>query len=773
MGWAYMTVGEPQNARDSFQQALPLRRSAGNKRGEGLTLEGLGYAYGKLGDYPTALAFLVQAKEIFRTLDDTFGQANASFDAGDVYAALGENQKAMSEYETALSGFSKMGLKQGAGRTLIGMATVSRAEQQFDNASEYLRRALEISRAVGDPVAEASALVGFGWTSLLAGDGKEAVAHFNEALKIFQASANQMGEAGALYGLARARRTMGELSEARAHIKAAIELIETLRSRVANEKLRLSYFADKQSYYELYIQLLMEPANGTGHPALEEALNTSERAKARSLLDVLSESHADIREGVNFDLLEKRRNIQAQLNAKTELLSRLLGSKHSEEQVTSSKKAIAALLNEYESVEAEIRVNSPRYAALTQPTPLTLQQIQTRVLDRETVLLEYSLGEEKSFVWLVTIDSIQGFVLPGRSRIEDCARRTYELLTARSASVGPSSLDKHEARTQEAAAGLMAVMQELSGIILKPVATQLGNKRLLIVNDGALQYIPFSALPVPGAAQYTPLIAEHELVSLPSASVLAALRHDVQAKTPTPTTSVAVIADPVFSADDPRVARSSNGVVTKQPLPADVLRSAQESGLLDFVRLRFSRAEAEAIVKLVPENQRFKATDLAASRETAMSAAATESRILHIATHGLINSQHPELSGIVLSLVDKKGQSQNGFLRVYEIYNLKLAAEVVVLSACQTALGKQIKGEGLIGLTRGFMYAGARRVVASLWRIDDRATAELMGRFYRAMFEEHLPAAAALRSAQVSMWKEKRWSEPHFWAAFTIQGEWR
>ena len=194
-----------------------------------------------------------------------------------------------------------------------------------------------------------------------------------------------------------------------------------------------------------------------------------------------------------------------------------------------------------------------------------------------------------------------------------------------------------------------------------------------------------------------------------------------------------------------------------------------------FVRLRFSRAEADAIARLAPEGQRLEAVDFVANRATATSAELSEYRIVHFATHGLVNSQHPELSGIVLSLVDKKGEPQNGFLRLYEIYNLKLNADLVVLSACQTALGKEIKGEGLIGLTRGFMYAGAPRVVASLWRIDDRATAELMTRFYSGMLKDKLRPAAALRAAQVSLLQgqDKRWAAPHYWAAFTIQGEWK
>jgi CHAT domain-containing protein len=198
-----------------------------------------------------------------------------------------------------------------------------------------------------------------------------------------------------------------------------------------------------------------------------------------------------------------------------------------------------------------------------------------------------------------------------------------------------------------------------------------------------------------------------------------------------------------------------------------------ETGLKDLIRLRFSRLEADEITRLAPDNERLEALDFAASRATATSDDLRQYRIVHFATHGLINNLHPELSGIVLSLIDDQGRPQNGFLRLYDIYNLRLGADLVTLSACQTALGKKYEGEGLVGLTRGFMYAGAPRVVASLWRIDDRATAELMKRFYQGMLRERLRPAAALKAAQVSMWKDKRWQAPHYWAAFTFQGEWK
>ncbi len=187
----------------------------------------------------------------------------------------------------------------------------------------------------------------------------------------------------------------------------------------------------------------------------------------------------------------------------------------------------------------------------------------------------------------------------------------------------------------------------------------------------------------------------------------------------------------------------------------------------------FSRREADEITGLAGARASFKALDFAANRATALGSNLSQYRIIHFATHGLLNSQHPELSGIVLSLVDKEGLPQDGFLRLHDIYNLKLAADLVVLSACKTGLGKEIKGEGLVGLTRGFLYAGAPRVVASLWKVDDRATAELMKLFYQRMLRDSLRPAAALRKAQIDMWKQPRWAAPYYWAGFTLQGEWK
>ncbi len=280
---------------------------------------------------------------------------------------------------------------------------------------------------------------------------------------------------------------------------------------------------------------------------------------------------------------------------------------------------------------------------------------------------------------------------------------------------------------------------------------------MLIVADGALQYVPFAALP---SGTGVPLLARHEIVYLPSASVLATIRQDSRAVSG-PLTA-AVFADPVFSKNDVRFASSRDTAAPAETRAAD--------GCL-YGRLRFSRREAETIAAVAPGT--FEALDFSAAKDTLLARNLRDYRILHFATHCSLNAEHPELSGLVFSLVDKSGKPIDGFLRLHEIYNLDLHADLVVLSACRTALGKEVHGEGLIGLTRGFMYAGASRVVSSVWNVDDRASSLLMSRFYTEMLSKHLTPAAALRAAQLSMLREPRWSNPHYWAAFGLQGEWR
>src|SRR5262245_60997025 len=508
------------------------------------------------------------------------------------------------------------------------------------------------------------------------------------------------------------------------------------------------------------------------------ALAVSERARARSLLELLKEARADIRQGIDGSLLERERSLQQRLNARAAAQVSLLNRKHTPEQADAAAKEIAAITDEYEDVRAQIRARSPRYAALTQPQPLGLTEIQQQSLDEDTLLLEYALGEQRSYLWLVSQRSIDSYELPPRAEIEAATRRVYEMLTARPKRGTPPDPQ------------FIAQARALSGMLLGPAAEQLGAKRLVVVAPGALSYLPFAALPAPEdkkrpVGDYEPLIAKHEVVSIPSASVLSTIRRE-RAGRQRAAESVAVLADPVFEASDPRLESVKNGNSSGETPAAPAGADAELSGLTrairtmnfsdaraGFTRLAFSRQEAESIIALTPKGTGLKATDFSASRALALSRQLSQYRILHFATHGLLNSERPELSGLVFSLVDQEGKPQDGFLRLHEIYNLQLNADLVVLSACETGLGKEIKGEGLIGLTRGFMYSGAPRVVASLWNVDDLATAELMKLFYQHMLKDGMPAGAALRAAQIELSRQKRWASPYFWAGFVLHGEWK
>jgi CHAT domain-containing protein len=604
--------------------------------------------------------------------------------------------------------------------------------------------------------------------------------------------------------MARVERDRGNLVEARQWIEAAISLIESMRADAGSQQLRASYLASRRKYYELHIDTMMRLHRS--HPAEgfdAEALQASERARARSLLELLTESRVDIRQGVDLALLERERNLAQLLNAKAQRQLQLTGQRNSETQLSEIKKEISALEDEYNQVEAVIRKNSPRYSALTQPEPLSLKEIQQQTLGDGVMLLEYSLGEDRSYMWAVTSDSISSYELPGREHINKAARQVTELLTARSLRKRGETPPQRRERTLRADAQLPEAAKRLSEMVLGPVADRLGNKRLIIVADEVLQYVPFAMLPEPlrggrrpatnettisrrsSGAGRQPLVVNHEIISLPSASTLAILRREVAGRKPAPKL-LAVIADPVFTLNDVRFSSKTTRIedrATPEPEtsantriiehPSESEAATISHGRLAIPRLPFTRQEAERILAAAPAGANLKALDFRANRGTATRAELGRYRYLHFATHGLLDSERPGLSALVLSLFDERGNPQDGFLRAHEIYNLDLPAELVVLSACQTGLGKEIKGEGLVGLTRGFMYAGAARVMVSLWNVNDKATAELMAKFYQKMLKNGQRPAAALRSAQVEMWRQRQWQPPYYWAAFVLQGEWK
>ncbi|AFZ56635.1 CHAT domain-containing protein [Anabaena cylindrica FACHB-243] len=760
IGKIYSHLGDKQKALEYYHQALPLRRAAGDKRGEAITINNIGLVYSYLGEKKKALEYYHQALPLMQQTNNQDGEAATLNYIGRVYSYLGEKQKALAFFEKALPLTKQTGNRGSEAATLNNIALTYSNLGNNSKALEYYQQALFLREAVSDISGKAITLTGMGKVYANLGDDNKAMAYYQQALPLRQAVGDKEGEANTLFNIADLERDRGNLQAALIQIEAAIQIIEDLRTNIASKLLRAFYFATQHKVYAFYIDLLMQlhkqqPAKG--YDAI--ALQASESTRARSLLELLAEAKVDIRQGVDPNLLAAESNLRKKFDAVEQQRLDLLNSQHTQKQIQLIETEIAALIDQYRELKAKIRTSSPRYAALTQPQPLKLTEIQQQVLDKDTLLLQYFLGEKRSYLWVISKTNISSYELPNRTQIEAAAQKFSVALTA------PSQRNNFVQIAKAAT--------PLTQMLLPPAATISQHKRLVIVSDGALQYLPFGALTT--SSNYEPLLLKHEIISLPSASTLAIIRREHQGRK-LPPKKLAVIADPVFSQSDERLTVKKTPLSQLSPtnnINTLALNRSVNNYSVKFDRLRFTRKEADKILELVPEDQRLQVLGFAANRDFVTSNQLSQYQIVHFATHGIINNQRPELSGVVLSLFDEQGKPQNGFLRLLDFYNLYLPVELVVLSACQTGWGENIRGEGLVGLTTAFMYAGSPRVIMSLWSVDDEGTSILMQKFYQKMLKENLKPASALRQSQIEMWQEQKWNSPFYWAAFMLQGEWR
>ncbi|HEY4594162.1 MAG TPA: CHAT domain-containing tetratricopeptide repeat protein, partial [Thermoanaerobaculia bacterium] len=760
LGFAYFNLGEPQPSEESYRQALAIRRTTGDRAGEAQTLNNLAVLFRSLGEVDEALKAYGEAREILATLDDRRQEAATLNNLGVAYNAIGEAERARLYLTQALELRRKVEDRRGEIVTLNNLGWCLRGRGAVDEAISLYRQALEVARATSDARNEGISHGYLGEALTVAGRSAEALAeldqalalqrktgdrynqalnlrrkgealaaggHAGEALPLFEeaiaalhAVGNRVDEALTLAARARVWRDQGELDKAESDAEAAIAALESLRNRLGNPDLRAAFLGSRSDVYELRVDVLMRLAAARPGQGFEQAaFEASERARARALLDVVHESGARIRSGVDPALAARERDLERRLALKADRSQSLLGRGKGDQ---AERKALEIeserIRAELDVLDGEIRRKNPRYAELTQPTAASTPEIQKQ-LDSGTLLLEYSLGPERGYLWAVDATGLRSFVLPGRAEIERAARAFHEALSTPAGDHGDG--------------GRARLGQALSRMLLAPVAGELGDRRLAIVADGALDYIPFDVLPEPGRkGRPAPLLAKHEVVELPSASVLVAERRELAGRSKARELAI-VLADPVFQPEDSRVARG--GQKTPPAVKtASALRGEEPESLSNLSRLRFSRQEAMAIAALAPPGKVTTELDFAADRDLVLSGRLRDFRYVHFATHGLFDAERPDLSGLALSRVDPAGRPREGLLRLRDIYDLDLDADLVVLSGCRTALGKEIRGEGLLGLTRGFLYAGAPRVVASLWWIDDRATADLMKAFYRGMW---------------------------------------
>lgn len=724
-----------------------------------------GEIYEAYGQLDTALDYFREALVLYRDrAHDKSGTIDVGSKAARVQARLGEYAQAAQQIEEGLKLAQEIRDEFMAGLCHEDLGRVWLEAGSYDQARQEFLKAIDRYQRTGNTRPWARAQTFLGQTEYLRGHLASAAISYGKALRAFKTVKDYTNEAALCFGLGKLELERQQMKAAGEYLQRSITLTEQLRANAASRDLRSSFLASVHDRYETYVEWLMqkharEPDKGFDVAAFE----ASEQGRARSLLDSLKDAHRELRQVSDPALLLEEEKIQ---KAEQELLDKQAklqsegGSRDAREKVQVDLNQARA---QYEALKARIST-AARFQDLLNPAPLKFAEIKAKITNADNSLLEFSLGRQKSHLWVVSEAGMTYYELPDKNTIEEATNRLAVLLAKQ-----PTGSDEAE---------LNGAIAEVSRLVLGPVAGKLPPTRLIIVADGILQYVPFQILISPDRPNQ-PLIADHEIVYAPSASTLAIVQQEAISRSASPKI-LAALGAPVLPSNY-NLQASTAGAPGASELRGE---SVQPPGSLEdrddetvdpnkLQPLFYASRELNELRKLAPAEQTVIYSDFAATRENLRNLDLSQYRILHFATHGLLNAKHPELSALVLSLVDRNGQRVNGVVGLSDVYRLRAPLDLVVLSACRTGLGKDVRGEGLIGLTRGFMYAGASSVVASLWKVDDEATAELMKLFYINMLQRRMTPAAALRAAQNSIRQQPQWRSPYYWAAFTLQGDYR
>lgn len=719
--------GELSSAEERYLSALAIWQALGRSRQAAMTFSNLASIYSLVGDGRSALD--MAEKAVAKLPEEALPAERAAIleQRGEALAVLGRDADAERDLKAALDLYERAGQRghqRRLGRFAYERGRYRQAAAGFRAALESLGSEAEngIANAIRQDLASSELRLG----------------HLDEAERLFaavlpeaRARRSRWVEAAALAGRAQIERRRGRIGPALAGIREALRVVEDLRIEAGRSDLATWAFADGQSVFDRAVDLLVDAHRETGDEALlAEAFGVSERSRARRLLDLLGAPSPASRSG-ELDPAAQRRVNQAE-----ERLGSLRAGSASGADVARAEAAVREGLHDLRRRE---ETPSPRLSS----EPLRLAAIRS-ALDRDIQLLEFDLGEEASYLWVVSQRELAVFPLPARRDLEPVVARARQILG------DPGG-------AAESVQG-KKILADTSRLLLGGALAVLRAPRWWVVADGTLHALPIGALPDPLRPE-RPILEAHEVVYAPSASVAVRL---AGRSNPSKDASydLALFADAIYSADDPRLrgtarARAASAVVVRGPdLPA-------LPGTLD---------EAQRILAMVPPSRTRSFLQFEASKERVLSGVLTGARLLHFAVHGLPNDEHAELSTLVLSRYRADGRPQDGALHAFEIARLDLHADLVVLSACQSGEGPMIAGEGLVGLAHAFLTAGAARVVVSDWPVQDQATAELMGRFYDGLLSRRLRPSRALQEAQLSMLQEGPWRRPYHWAGFVVQG---
>jgi len=675
---------EETEAIRCFEAAQALLEAADDRPALAALYNGLGDLHGRLNDLDVAIRYHRKAEAQARAAGLRALEGPALLRIAHYELRLGRLDEASASYTQAQGLFDSAGDATLAAVALAGLGNVAARRGRLDDAAQKLEQALAVVRRSGDLRVTAVVLADLAEVRLGAERASAARDAAAESLRLAAATSDPIKESRAWHLLARCARAERSLDEALRLSQESIRAGESVRARVPGHELRALFFEELDSRYRFRIDLLMElERERPGQEYALVALATAERRRARALLDRFEQASAPI---AAADAAGRERE-QA---LRDDVRSRALMDDLAPDQADSAgQDRLSERLAELRRVRAAAAPSPAREAG-----ELPVAELRTRLAGGRTLLVEIALGAERSYLWAVGEAGVSAHVLPPASVLEKQARELYRLLTVRQHDLGGSARERAD-RAATSDSRFREQARALSRSLLGGVEGLARVERLVVVPDGLLSYLPFSALPHPDApaAEYRPLLLTHEVVRAPSLTAMLELLDRADGRAQQQGIGVrpriAVFADPVFDVDDPRVAKPRSleepGSTPEAAAPI-ALRGRRGAGSLP--RLLASRREAESIARAAPGADVAVATGFDAQRAAAEKALAEANAVVHFATHGVLNDEHPLLSGVVTSLVDANGRRQDGFLRAQDLYELEVRSELVVLSACETALGR-------------------------------------------------------------------------------------
>jgi CHAT domain-containing protein/predicted negative regulator of RcsB-dependent stress response len=800
LGFAHLAASNFDNALEIFHELVDESAARGKLRVRALSLIGLGHVYSQINEKRAALNAYQEAETNFPDDVDLFDRAKLYNGLGRIFEEFGQLQTALTQRKRAYDSLTRIGHLQGQAYTLINLAVLSHKLGDQDQGMIYFDSALRLFDAAGDSTGRAIVHAELGGLNLRLKNLQQAAANYHKSQEFFSKDGqgymassirsglalvlfergelgaaktefhrirdlqkqirDTAGEADTLYQIARVERFLGNKDAAIDAIHQSLELTESLSADVSNTQLRRSFISTVFDRYELYISLLTAHHDGNENSTV--GLDIAERSRSRSILESLRSMGAPRRD-VPADLVSREKSLLAMLGAKADELTTRLGSGAGSAETQPLEAEIQEVRVRLEEIRAKMRSNELVGPAAYDNYAFDLNKFQSESLGNEEVLIQYHLGTEVSLLWLVSKDQKSTHALPPKTSIQRYIEDLVDSIQARRATDN-ESLEQRQQRIADADAKYAVAARELSEMILGPVAEKIKGKRLIVVPDGKLNYFPISALPMPGSESDDPILLTNEVIYQPSAQTYALLKKIGQERKEETSKDLLVFSDPVFNPADERLTGIATVQTSNEPYRYRLVESFSS-----LSRLPASKTEAETVSNAVGSSDLFMGFD--ATRERLLSTNLAHYRVVHLATHGFLDPERPELSSLVLSRFDQTGKQIDESIRMHDIYSMRLNADLVVLSACQTGTGKEIKGEGVMGLNTAFLQSGARSVVSTLWQVEDNAANELMKEFYGKMVDEGMSPSAALRAAQIKLYNDPQFRSPFFWAAFTVHGD--